>query len=235
MLRRLLVLSALMFAALSPLEAQRAFRVEETTIAARPRGHSKWRAHLSRAGASVSRPHRRIRQEGSGDQRDHRRESRRAQDRRFARPPIRGDEAARRSAALRPDDREGQLPDDRAADRRGNIALKGYAPTQDAFQVKRIKEAGAIVLAKSNMAEFAFSPDETVNSVLPGLHEKSVRARSRDRGIVRRNRGRRRRPISAKSGSARTRAIPFADRARTMRSSAFARRWASRAARASRR
>jgi Asp-tRNA(Asn)/Glu-tRNA(Gln) amidotransferase A subunit family amidase len=50
----------------------------------------------------------------------------------------------------------------------GNLALKGYAPTVDAFQVKRIKEAGAIVLAKSNMAEFAFSPYETVNSVLPG-------------------------------------------------------------------
>ena len=50
----------------------------------------------------------------------------------------------------------------------GNLALKGYAPSADAFQVKRVKEAGAIVLAKSNMAEFAFSPYETVNSVLPG-------------------------------------------------------------------
>ncbi len=50
----------------------------------------------------------------------------------------------------------------------GNIALKGYAPSRDAFLVKRVKEAGAIVLAKSNMAEFAFSPYETVNSVLPG-------------------------------------------------------------------
>src|SRR5215470_7608648 len=50
----------------------------------------------------------------------------------------------------------------------GNLALKGYAPSKDAFQVKRIKDAGAIVLAKSNMAEFAFSPVETVNSVLPG-------------------------------------------------------------------
>jgi amidase len=50
----------------------------------------------------------------------------------------------------------------------GNLALKGYTPAADAFQVKRIKEAGAIVLAKSNMAEFAFSPYETVNSVLPG-------------------------------------------------------------------
>jgi Asp-tRNA(Asn)/Glu-tRNA(Gln) amidotransferase A subunit family amidase len=50
----------------------------------------------------------------------------------------------------------------------GSIALKGYAPLQDAFQVQRIKSAGAIVLAKSNMAEFAFSPYETVNSLLPG-------------------------------------------------------------------
>jgi Asp-tRNA(Asn)/Glu-tRNA(Gln) amidotransferase A subunit family amidase len=50
----------------------------------------------------------------------------------------------------------------------GSLALKGYAPLQDAFQVQRIKAAGAIVLAKSNMAEFAFSPYETVNSVLPG-------------------------------------------------------------------
>ena len=50
----------------------------------------------------------------------------------------------------------------------GSLALRGFASTKDAFQVKRIKQAGAIVLAKSNMAEFAFSPYETVNSILPG-------------------------------------------------------------------
>jgi amidase len=50
----------------------------------------------------------------------------------------------------------------------GSLALKGFAPAADAFQVRRIKEAGAIVLAKSNMAEWAFSPYETVNSLLPG-------------------------------------------------------------------
>lgn len=50
----------------------------------------------------------------------------------------------------------------------GNIALKDYKPSKDAFQVARIKAAGAIVLAKSNMAEFAFSPLETVNSLMPG-------------------------------------------------------------------
>jgi Asp-tRNA(Asn)/Glu-tRNA(Gln) amidotransferase A subunit family amidase len=28
----------------------------------------------------------------------------------------------------------------------------------DAFQIKKLREAGAIMLAKSNMAEFAFDP-----------------------------------------------------------------------------
>jgi Asp-tRNA(Asn)/Glu-tRNA(Gln) amidotransferase A subunit family amidase len=50
----------------------------------------------------------------------------------------------------------------------GSLALEGFTPERDAFQVKRIKEAGAIVLAKSNMAEWAFSPYETVGSILPG-------------------------------------------------------------------
>jgi amidase len=50
----------------------------------------------------------------------------------------------------------------------GSLSLKGFVSTKDAFQVRRIKEAGAIVLAKSNMAEFAFTPYETVSSILPG-------------------------------------------------------------------
>ena len=50
----------------------------------------------------------------------------------------------------------------------GSLSMKGFVSAKDAFQVKRIKDAGAIVLAKSNMAEFAFSPYETVNSLLPG-------------------------------------------------------------------
>src|SRR5688572_2676824 len=50
----------------------------------------------------------------------------------------------------------------------GSLALKDFDPQRDAFQVTKIKEAGAIVLAKSNMAEWAFSPYETVNSLLPG-------------------------------------------------------------------
>ncbi len=50
----------------------------------------------------------------------------------------------------------------------GSLSLAGHVPERDAFQVARIKAAGAIVLAKSNMAEFAFSPLETVGSLLPG-------------------------------------------------------------------
>ncbi len=50
----------------------------------------------------------------------------------------------------------------------GALALAKFIPAKDAFQVKRAKEAGALVLAKSNMAEWAFSPYETVSSILPG-------------------------------------------------------------------
>ena len=50
----------------------------------------------------------------------------------------------------------------------GSLSLQGMVPRQDAFMVRRIREAGAIVLAKSNMAEFAFTPFETVSSILPG-------------------------------------------------------------------
>ncbi|HEY6969373.1 MAG TPA: amidase family protein, partial [Candidatus Angelobacter sp.] len=47
----------------------------------------------------------------------------------------------------------------------GSLAMKGFVPKEDAFMVKKIREAGAIVLAKSNMAEWAFSPYVTVSSI----------------------------------------------------------------------
>src|SRR6476620_2345750 len=50
----------------------------------------------------------------------------------------------------------------------GSLSMQGFVSNKDAFLVRRVREAGAIVLAKSNMAEFAFSPYETVNSILPG-------------------------------------------------------------------
>jgi Asp-tRNA(Asn)/Glu-tRNA(Gln) amidotransferase A subunit family amidase len=50
----------------------------------------------------------------------------------------------------------------------GSLALEGWLPPQDATMVRLVREAGAIVLAKANMAEWAFTPYETVSSILPG-------------------------------------------------------------------
>jgi amidase len=47
----------------------------------------------------------------------------------------------------------------------GSLALKGFLPDEDAFMVRKLREAGAIVLAKSNMAEWAFSPYLTESSI----------------------------------------------------------------------
>ena len=50
----------------------------------------------------------------------------------------------------------------------GSLSLKGMMTGKDATIVKRMRDAGAVMIAKSNMAEFAFSPVETVSSILPG-------------------------------------------------------------------
>jgi amidase len=49
----------------------------------------------------------------------------------------------------------------------GALVFAGYQPKEDATEGARAKAAGAIVLAKSNMAEWAFSPVETASSILP--------------------------------------------------------------------
>lgn len=58
----------------------------------------------------------------------------------------------------------------------GALAFKDYRPTTDATLVARARAAGAIVLAKSNMAEWAFSPVETVSSILPGYTKNPLRS-----------------------------------------------------------
>ncbi len=47
----------------------------------------------------------------------------------------------------------------------GSLALKGFVPGNDSTMVKRLRAAGAIILAKTNMAEWAFSPYVTVSSI----------------------------------------------------------------------
>ena len=46
----------------------------------------------------------------------------------------------------------------------GSIALKDNIPPDDAFMVRKLRDADAIVLAKTNMAEWAFSARQTVSS-----------------------------------------------------------------------
>ncbi len=46
----------------------------------------------------------------------------------------------------------------------GSMALKGHIPVDDAFLVKRLREQDAIIIAKSNMGEWAFSPYQTISS-----------------------------------------------------------------------
>jgi amidase len=47
----------------------------------------------------------------------------------------------------------------------GSLAMRGFVPASDATMVARLRAAGAIVLAKTNMAEWAFSPYLTASSI----------------------------------------------------------------------
>jgi amidase len=47
----------------------------------------------------------------------------------------------------------------------GSLAMKGFIPEHDATMVAKLRAAGAILLAKTNMAEWAFSPYLTASSV----------------------------------------------------------------------
>jgi len=46
----------------------------------------------------------------------------------------------------------------------GSIALKDSVPPDDAFMVRKLREADAIIIAKTNMAEWAFSAKQTISS-----------------------------------------------------------------------
>ncbi|MCI0504678.1 MAG: amidase [Gammaproteobacteria bacterium] len=48
----------------------------------------------------------------------------------------------------------------------GSMVLKNSLPPDDAFMVRKLREAGAVIIAKSNMAEWAFSPYFTISSTL---------------------------------------------------------------------
>lgn len=52
----------------------------------------------------------------------------------------------------------------------GSLALADFIPKDNAFIIDKLVEAGAIVLAKSNMAEWAFSPMHSESSTLGTTH-----------------------------------------------------------------
>lgn len=50
----------------------------------------------------------------------------------------------------------------------GSAVFAGLVPRRDAFAVRRIKEAGGLILAKGHLSEFAISYWRTAGSILPG-------------------------------------------------------------------
>jgi amidase len=51
----------------------------------------------------------------------------------------------------------------------GVVLFKDFMPPKDAFVVKRVREAGAIILAKASLSELAMGLADSINSVLPGF------------------------------------------------------------------
>ena len=51
----------------------------------------------------------------------------------------------------------------------GSVLLKNSRPKDDAFTVKKLRDAGAVILGKANMSEFALSFDRLSHSSLGGL------------------------------------------------------------------
>ena len=52
----------------------------------------------------------------------------------------------------------------------GSLALKDFIPDENAYMIEKLVDAGAIILAKSNMAEWAFSPMHTMSSTHGTTH-----------------------------------------------------------------
>ena len=109
----------------------------------------------------------------------------------------------------------------------GTLAFRGAIPPEDAFQVRKIREAGDIILAKSNLAEFASSGAFTLSSVLPGFSRNpTTRSGSLPAPVVRRRRPWP--PTSGPSDWAQTPGAPSGGRRRIRRWLASGPRWGSR-------
>ena len=43
----------------------------------------------------------------------------------------------------------------------GSVALQGWVPAKDSFMVKKLRDAGAVVIGKANLSEFAYPPHKS--------------------------------------------------------------------------
>ena len=57
----------------------------------------------------------------------------------------------------------------------GSQLLEGHMAKQDAFMVKKLREAGAIVLAKTNLSEFAGSGGSVSGATDPAIMQSGLR------------------------------------------------------------
>ena len=135
--------------------AVKPFELEEMGIAELQEGMKagKWTAR-SLTGA-LSRPYRGDRQAGAGRQRRDRTEPRRAGDRRRARPGAEGQGARGPLHGVPIFIKDNIDTADRMATTAGSLALVGAKPPKDAFLVERLRKAGAVLLGKTNLSEWA--------------------------------------------------------------------------------
>ena len=178
-MKRLLCIAALVPSILSAQGTTRAFKIEETTISAI---HAAFKPKTLTCHALVQRYLTRIAaydKNGPAINAIVTLNPRRTGGRRFARQALR-EGGAHRPAPLRADDREGQLRDEGPANH-GRLARPQRLDSAAGCDDGRAHPAaaGAIVLAKSGMAEWAFSPRGNREFHSSRLHEESVRAGSR--------------------------------------------------------
>src|SRR5213082_7011 len=110
--------------------------------------------HVPLDHSGVPAAHRGIRQEGTGSALGAREQPRRARAGGGARRGAQGQGTAR-AVARHPHPGEGQRGDAGPHAEHGGLALVGVSPPRDAFLVERLRAAGAVLLGKANLSEWA--------------------------------------------------------------------------------
>ena len=135
----------------SPRPAQAAFSIVEASIAGHARRDGPGPRHVAADRAAVARPHRALR--AAAERRHH------AQLRGRSPKPTRaiasGGRARPRAAARHPDRAQGQHPHHRHADDRRCAGVCRLVPPYEATLTTQLREAGAVIVAKTVLTELA--------------------------------------------------------------------------------